>query len=331
MNVVTLEKLWAENFKSFGRRSEAPLSRLTLLIGPNNAGKSNLLEVPHLIRNAHWGGGNELVVSRREMIRVGTDSMALGIEGKLPDGRPASLNFSVTADGSLGYADSTEVEAMRNHIQAYEVFCPRPDQIALPSTIVTTPTLGKHGENAAAVLDYLRDLDPQKYESLQQGLRRSIPELERVVSLPSDRHGPGSKEIVFVERGGVRIPSVRVSEGLRLLTFFLLIVHQPRVPGLFAIEEIEHGLHPRRIKDVVGFLRDMTSAPGGPQIIITSHSPLVLDEFRDASEEVVIVERGKDGTMCTRLSDRLKSFAEPLDASLGELWFSGVLGGAPAR
>jgi len=68
------------------------------------------------------------------------------------------------------------------------------------------------------------------------------------------------------------------------------------------------------------------------QVFFTTHSPYVLDEFFDRSEQVFVVERGRplEGATIPRLSERhqgkLKIARETFEQSLGETWVNGLLG-----
>ena len=65
------------------------------------------------------------------------------------------------------------------------------------------------------------------------------------------------------------------------------------------------------------------------QVIVTTHSPYLLDLFRDHSEEVVITEKHGAAARFTRL-DQCADLTNVLSSgSLGDLWFSGVIGGVP--
>jgi len=61
-----------------------------------------------------------------------------------------------------------------------------------------------------------------------------------------------------------------------------------------------------------------------------------LDQFKDREESVIIVEKENGGTKFTPLLERLaltSSEDDPMeeDDPLGELWYSGLLGGVPKR
>jgi predicted ATPase len=65
------------------------------------------------------------------------------------------------------------------------------------------------------------------------------------------------------------------------------------------------------------------------QVIATTHSPHLLDLFRDHPEEIVISHKQGRAAHFERLSDR-PDLAELLqEGSLGDMWFSGILGGVP--
>ncbi|HVG63715.1 MAG TPA: AAA family ATPase [Hyalangium sp.] len=95
------------------------------------------------------------------------------------------------------------------------------------------------------------------------------------------------------------------------------------------MEEPERGVHPRRLRDLVDQLLRLTKS--GVQVVLTTHSPTLLDEFRDSPESVLIFDRDDQGTHITRLSDRPDWAKELKGAPLGDLWYSGVLGGVPGR
>ncbi len=66
------------------------------------------------------------------------------------------------------------------------------------------------------------------------------------------------------------------------------------------------------------------------QVVVTTHSPFFLDLFKDHPEQVIIAEKQKDGTATFKNLSDDKELRELIgDAPLGEVWYSGVLGGVP--
>jgi predicted ATPase len=52
-----LTSITLQNFKSFGEEQTIPLQPITVLVGPNNSGKSNLVSLARFVRNAAKRGG----------------------------------------------------------------------------------------------------------------------------------------------------------------------------------------------------------------------------------------------------------------------------------
>ncbi len=110
----------------------------------------------------------------------------------------------------------------------------------------------------------------------------------------------------MLSRGGRQvheIPSWLLSEGTRRLSaIFAVLAVEPR-PSLIVIEEIENGLDPWTLTLVYGALHD--AAAEGIQIILTTHSPFLLDSV--PIEDVIHVRReGGDIELHAHLGVQLK-------------------------
>lgn len=57
-----LTSITLQNFKSFGEAQTVPLEPITVLVGPNNSGKSNFMSVGRFMRNAQVGLGDAIVI-----------------------------------------------------------------------------------------------------------------------------------------------------------------------------------------------------------------------------------------------------------------------------
>ena len=78
---------------------------------------------------------------------------------------------------------------------------------------------------------------------------------------------------------------------LRMLALLALLRH-PNPPPLIVVEEIENGLDPRSIHLIVEEIRNAVLS-GTTQVIITTHSPYLLDLL--TLEHLVVVERDAQG------------------------------------
>ncbi len=68
-------------------------------------------------------------------------------------------------------------------------------------------------------------------------------------------------------------------------------------------------------------------------ILATTHNPYLVDCFQDDKEAVIIVEKKDGASTLSTLADRVKDLdydkVDPDDMPLGNLWFSGLVGGVP--
>ncbi len=128
---------------------------------------------------------------------------------------------------------------------------------------------------------------------------------------------------VFVQEGEVTIPGTRLSDGtLRYLCLLAILCH-PDPPPLICIEEPELGLHPDVLPSLAGLLREASTHT---QLVVTTHSDILVDALSDIPESVVVCEKHDGATSMRRLEPaELSVWLEKY--SLGRLWTDGDLGG----
>jgi predicted ATPase len=105
----------------------------------------------------------------------------------------------------------------------------------------------------------------------------------------------------------------------------LALLYDPEPPALTCVEEIDHGLHPQALSLLVERLREASERT---QFLIATHSPALTDRLKP--EELLICERRDDGSSAIpalSLDQVEKIVADSEGLPLGELWFSGALGG----
>ena len=127
----------------------------------------------------------------------------------------------------------------------------------------------------------------------------------------------------FVREGKLSIPATRLSDGtLRYLRLLTVLCH-PNPPPLICLEEPELGMHPDILPTIVELLR---SASERCQLIVTTHSDVIVDGLTDSPESVVVCEKHDGATRLKRLdADELSHWLQ--NYRLGDLWSSGELGG----
>ncbi len=132
----------------------------------------------------------------------------------------------------------------------------------------------------------------------------------------------GTVQVFFMEKG-FAIPATRLSDGTLHYLCLLAILCDPEPPPLICIEEPELGLHPDILPKVADLLR---AASERTQIIVTTHSDILVDAMTETPEAVVVCEKHEGKTEMNRLSlSELKAWLEKY--RLGQLWIEGQLGG----
>ena len=110
-------------------------------------------------------------------------------------------------------------------------------------------------------------------------------------------------ELIVNETGtSGALPASRLSDGTIRFIALLAILCHPDPPPLICIEEPEIAMHPDSQDLVVELLR---KASERTQLIVTTHSPWLIDRLSAAPDCVVVCERDRhpaDGTQFNRLS-----------------------------
>ena len=178
--------------------------------------------------------------------------------------------------------------------------------------------LMERGQNLVSLLSKLRGDRRQEFVKSLQQLYDGVVGFHIEV-------GDGRAELFVVERGrGERyIPASRLSDGtLRYMTLAAILL-DPNPPPLLVIEEPELGLHPDLTLEIG---RLLIAASRRTQLIITTHSKDMVDNFSECPSSVVVCEKYEGESEFQRLEPKyLTKWLE--EYSLGKMWSAGDLGG----
>ena len=178
--------------------------------------------------------------------------------------------------------------------------------------------LTERGENLPLVLSKLRGNSRQAFVKSLQQLYDGIADFQVEV-------GGGRAELFLKEsgRGERYIPASRLSDGTLRYMALAAILLDPEPPPLVVIEEPELGLHPDVLLDVGKLL---VKASERTQLVVTSHSRVLIDALDDCPSSVVVCEKYNGESIFERLDPKwLTEWLEKY--SLGKLWSAGDLGG----
>lgn len=223
-----------------------------------------------------------------------------------------------------------ELLAFRNWVCGFRSY------LALDPRTLRSADRGKHtqlgpsGEHLASVVAAMPKTSKQ-FELMLRRVRRFVPWVTDITV----RKGKWGWVELLSREDKHTLNSQQMSEGLLRLLAVTSFLYSEDAPTLLTFEEPENGVHPRLLSELVQIFRDLTNLkpPRRCQVFASTHSPYVLDEFIDTPEEVYLVERGtpEDGARVRRLSeqDNIDLVRETYNQSLGEAWFTGVLGAVP--
>lgn len=170
--------------------------------------------------------------------------------------------------------------------------------------------LAANGSNIAQYMSWIRSADQSAFAGVLEAMQYVLPyardvqpqltsELERSVYLQ-------------MTEAGFKIPGWMFSTGTLRVLALLALLRSPEPPPLIAVEEIENGLDPRGVNLVLQEIQGAVES-GRTQVIVTTHSPYLLD-LLDLSH-LVFCERIEGEPVFVRPQDRkglrawAKSFA----------------------
>ena len=368
-----IHRLRIANFKAL-RDVSVDLSSFHALIGPNDSGKTSILQaVAALCRSVeeHLGSAFGGPWNGRDLVWRSQD-LPVTLAASLSDDVGAFDYELVCRFESKDRTVHTEREEIREGTQVHPLttgskstivhqnhssrsatpdvlatrrvhdalagvqFCRwNPRFLALPVGFQNRHQfwIDPSGFGLVSLLDDIDDSDRSIFDGIQSRFRELFPQIKSITfkkepgfvgnpqqdfDLPELNRAPG-KGLYFRFASGEEVRASQVSDGLLLVLAYLAIVNLPKPPRMLLVEEPENGIHWERLRDVLNILREIVPGRRRTQILMTTHSPYVIDHF--APEEVSICRLGIDGSVAvTRLSDN-DIVRKRLDVfTLGEIW-----------
>lgn len=365
-----LEQVRIQNFKSL-KDVTLDLQKVNLLIGPNNSGKSNFLKAlefcsyifDSLINSGEF---NDFTFKHNKSTNDNTyfDLSSFGFHFHIKIRKENNRFFFERLFENEIYGvlelsqKSTDLnrnfkkfnELNRAFFYQTRIYHPNPLELLKPFPILPNQeNVNSDASNLIAFFDNIRDKYRDSFEAIENDLNRCIPEFSRIDFkniTPSDELKNQYGDRTFKRLGLYNKEQKQtywadeLSEGVLYLLALLCIVHQPNPPKLLLLEEPEKGIHPRRIREVMNFIFQLAEQKD-IQVILTSHSEHVLEDFATMPESVFIFDKDEDGATFVKnlkndiiepshkRSDELGVERIDFTSNIGENWFMGLMGGVP--
>ena len=177
--------------------------------------------------------------------------------------------------------------------------------------------LEENFSNLGLFLNHLREI-PDIKKLIRAELRNLYSGLDDF-----DIRVKGGTVEVFLTEGNFVIPASRLSDGTLRFLCLLAILCDPNPAPLICIEEPELGMHPDMLPGIADLL---VAASERTQLVVTTHSDILVDAMTDRPECVVVFDKHDGLTTAKRLNaNDLKIWIK--DYRLGRLWTDGQIGG----
>lgn len=321
-----------QKFKAL-RNTSLRLAPFNLVIGPNGSGKTSLIEAILRLRTLAKLPPVEPDAARTT--RPEGPGIVFGFTPPHEAIRASMLCVSDLQCDTLLIepAHAPGWPVLKAQIGRIRSFLLDHSTMAGPVARTDGAELAGNGRNLAAVLAGMRERAPAAFAALSAEVLRLMPEYSGIDFIPGE--GGTVTLGLLLGDGGAVIPAENLSQGTLYLIAMLAIAFEPASPSVVCIEEIDRGIHPRMLREVRDTLYRLSypaafgleRAP--VQVIATTHSPYLLDLFREHPEEIVITQKHGSVASFQRLADRADLADILAEGSLGDLWFSGILGGVP--
>jgi len=328
------------NFKAL-RSAAVKLTPFNLVLGPNGSGKTSLIQA--LLRLRTLAGLPAVHASE--------------LKGQKPAGPQIEFHFAppyqnvrvtlgcnsdelvcnlLVVDSPPGIEGQGQWAELRTRLQSIRAYLLDHYAMAAPAKLTEGAELTSNGGNLAAVLAGWKEKQPAVFAGLAAEFVRLMPEFS---GLEFRSGSPGVVELGARLQGNGHefVAADSLSQGTLYLLAILTLAFAPSPPAVVCLEEADRGMHPRSLREVrdalyrLSYPQDAGMERAPVQVITTTHSPYLLDQFKEHPEEIVLASKRGQEANFERLSDRADLVELMKEAHLGDLWYSGILGGIPGE
>lgn len=377
-----ITRFQVQNYKAL-RDVTLDLTPIHVLIGPNNSGKTSILDaiaslcwsVDHKPSQAFvgswqgadlvWKGEIDRLVAFEAGGKVGEKSwqyrFACRFAQKGQDVQVEDRYFTFGPVSTGGAPDSAGESGLRRTFEGMTTderqsaerefsealagvhlyrWVPRLLSLPVAAQSQHQFQMGPTGFGLALCLDDILGYDRRRFDELESHFKRIFPEVDSIILMrgeaftePMDeseqiprrtktsrRTKASGKGLYFrFKENKQQVPAAQVSDGMLLVLAYLTLSYLPHPPRVLLIEEPENGIHPKRLQEILQILRKLIAEQGHMQIILTTHSPYVVDQFRP--DEVSLCHKGEDGSVVVHQLSKSQTVKEQIDVfTLGEIW-----------
>ncbi len=333
---MKIKRLFINNFKSLVNFELIEPNPFSVFVGPNAAGKSNILEALEFFNLREVPGFENLFGGINAISNVNKPLIPIEVIIQL-DKSDFPLHIKVTprdrnTDGVFYQMDAYTqeqvnirgVEDLRKQSPYFEQFIFNFSRLFIGrNELVKMKTNGNQrlridADNLERVLWRLLQVST-KQDEIIEWLQLLVPELEKVDVAKSELSGDYYLRI-FERHLDEPIGKNLISDGTYNILALLTAVYQSDEPQFLCIEEPENGLNPYVIRTMVDFFRNACNEKGH-YIWLNTHSATLVRELRN--EEIILIDKVEGITQAKRVPSDFNRY----DLTMDEAWLTNALGG----
>jgi predicted ATPase len=226
-----------------------------------------------------------------ELLRV-NEGQGSWWSGNKQEGVPVKVAATACTLAAAAADDSFPAREIADVVRRWSFFDPVPELIRRGSPVFEDGSgLDRFGRSLPVILYELQQADPSAFDRVVSATRTvlGVPEKLEV------RKDQEEERFYFVQyEKGLQYPvhQLGASAGtLRILALMTALYGGKDAASLVAIEEPENYVHPAALQALAERIQE---ASPSTQIILTTHSPLLLNYF--SPEDICVVKRSENGT-----------------------------------
>ena len=307
---MRITHLAASNWRNF-KNVEFDVGERLFVVGPNAAGKSNLLDVFRFLADiVGQGGGLASAIERRgglgKVRSLFSRTNAKGrlvVDVRLQDGQD-SWRYRLSVKGE-GKGRNRPVVDYFDRVQYFH----------LVPQIIRDPSRALVANDDPFGSDFIVQMNataPRTRDAwlrrMQEALRAAVPGF---VSLTIESDPAGRPHLIAGYKNWRSAPSRQneadFSDGtLRLIGLLWAIIKTPTSPGILLLEEPELSLNSAIVRILPSMLAQARRS-SDLQVILSTHAPEILDDEGISPSEVLVLRVTDDGSRADLLSSSPKA------------------------
>ncbi|MDC3988482.1 AAA family ATPase [Polyangium jinanense] len=210
-----------------------------------------------------------------------------GLALRPDDARPLLARFAELPEGG-GLQPLVNLLAGYRLYQTYDLANIRVNG----SQVSSDEHLHPDGRNVFSVLRNWRDRmeTRPRWEFVIESLKAAFP--DTFDDLDFEMAGQTVSGRIVAPQPDLRISTYFAATGWLVALLHLTAVASTDPAGAVAIDEVENGLHPYAIRQIIEAMRSW-AAQTGISIVLATHSPVVIDQFKDEPSHLFVMEPGR--------------------------------------